>query len=105
MSKFKAGDLALIIGSRHPDSQNCGRVVELVKIVQPGEEFPCPDGKQRRSGLDKAVWLVEADGLQARSIKLGWIDAGGICLIDEKYLMPLKGDFHPEQQKSREVEA
>jgi hypothetical protein len=104
MSEFKAGDLALIVGSRHKVSPNIGKSVELVKVIKNGEEFDCPDGKSRRSGVGFDAWLVEGEGLISHSIAHGWRYAGGIALIEERYLMPLRGEFQPEQQKSKEEE-
>ncbi len=99
MSKFKAGDLALIVDCyRHTES--LGKVVELIQLLMPGERFVDPDGKQRMLSESEggAGWLV--CGSDYRSY-LG--DRFGVC--DEKHLMPLKGDFQPEQQKAKEVEA
>jgi hypothetical protein len=98
MSKFKAGDLALIVGGeRH--TRNIGKVCELAFPVTPGMVFKNPvNGYRSTVRSEKPGWFVVGDTLIA--------DNGlGYCLIQEKYLIPLRGDFQPEQQKSKEVEA
>ena len=37
--QFKAGDLALIVGSRSGDSPNVGKSVELVELIRAGKRF------------------------------------------------------------------
>lgn len=103
MSQFKPGDLALVVGSRLGSSPNVGKVVELIQMVMPGDSFTTPDGFVRESGVDYPTWLVSAEGLIATTMSDRRIYCGGACLMQERYLMPLKGDFQPEQQKSREV--
>ena len=102
---FKPGDLALIVGSRLGASPNTGKSVELIQPVMPGGSFTTPDGFERRSGVDYPAWLVVGEGLVATTISDRRVCCGGACLIQERYLMPLRGDFAPEQQKSREVVA
>lgn len=104
MSKFKAGDLALIIGGKYPDTPNTGKSVELIQLVQPDEVIDCPDGHRVRNGSGKVVWLIEGNEIMSRSITHNrWVSHGGVALIQERYLMPLKGDFQPEQEKSKEL--
>lgn len=93
--QFKPGDLAMIICG--PIS---GCVVELVSFHTSGLVMLA-------SGLASKVaepeWLVTGSGLTARfgageeryPVKDG--------LIPPRFLMPLRGDFAPEQAKSREV--
>jgi hypothetical protein len=87
MSNFKAGDLALI---KYGDA--AGELVELVSRHT-------TDGEVVRGVADTFVadggvqWLVS------------WVHEGAEGLYDEHWLMPLRGDFQPEQQKSREVPA
>lgn len=105
MSQFKVGDSALIIGSPWANCPNIGRQVELIGFYAPGEEFIAPDGLIGANGNDESSWLVFAPGLRAMSILDEWIDRGGAAFAAERNLMPLKGDFAPEQQKSMEVVA
>lgn len=103
MSQFKSGDMALIVGSRLGISPNIGKAVELIQTVMPGESFTTPDGFKLASGADYPTWMVSGEGLMALTISDRRVSCGGVCLIQERYLMPLRGDFQPEQQKSREV--
>lgn len=103
MSKFKAGDLALIIGTQHGDSPNIGKCVELVSWLKPGDSLISPDGVSRKCASDNAVWQVIGNGILARNVRELWIDAGGVALCEERFLMPLRGNFQPEQQKAKEV--
>lgn len=105
MSQFKAGDSALIIGSPWPDCPNIGRQVELVGLYGPGDEFVAPDGKPGSNGTDESLWLCFSADLKAMNMRDIWIDRGGVAFARETHLMPLRGDFQPEQQKSREVSA
>lgn len=99
---FKPGALALIINSGAPE--NIGKTVRLVEFVAPhGDKFV-------REGVmfgprSQDTWIVESlDG--SKSLFRGYIQrnimvSSGPCR--QKWLMPLRGDFTPEQQKSREV--
>lgn len=96
MSKFKAGDLAVIVGA-HFSTENIGKVVILVEFLAANEvhEVECM-GFRHRAPHDG--WLVEGENVVSR------FGDEGVCIILEKHLMPLKGDFQPEQQKAKEEE-
>lgn len=79
MSQFKPGDLALVIGS-------CGRKPELVGTVVTLLE--CWDFKHGVRRGERGWFVAE---VKEWSVTL------------ERHLMPLKGGFVPEQQKSREL--
>lgn len=100
MRKFKEGDLAIIVGC-HASDANLGKVVELIQRLMPGEPYCDPAGYMRRCAPDMpgAGWLVQGNDFIS-----GY---SGECwgLINERHLMPLKGEFQPEQQKSEGVEA
>lgn len=100
---FKAGDLALIVGSNFQGSPNIGKSVELVGFYKPGDDLITPDGTEVEFCGDRAAWLCEGQGLMARDMNDAWVYQGGVTFCNERYLMPLRGDFAPEQQKSREV--
>lgn len=100
---FKPGDPALIVGSRTGTSPNIGKSVELIQLVMPGDSFTTPDGFERRSGSEYPAWMVSGEGLVAITISDRRVDCGGACLIQERYLMSLRGDFQPEQQKAKEA--
>jgi hypothetical protein len=103
--QFKPGDPALIIGSNFPGSPNIGKSVELVGFYKPGDNLIAPDGTEAEFCGDQPAWLCEGRGLMARDMNDEWVDHGGITFCNERFLMPLRGDFVPEQQQSREVAA
>ena len=101
---FKPGDLVLIVGSESPDSPNVGMAAELVHMIFPGDRFTAPDGRPAMNVSEKESWMLSAPGLLARNSDGAWIDRGGIAFTQEHHLMPLRGDFTPEQQKAKEAE-
>lgn len=101
MSKFKAGDLALIVDCILPEL--IGRVVELVQRVPPGLSARAGERNWRNMGNDDS-WIVTGAGLFCLTVS-GNIEPDRFTLIAEKKLMPLRGDFQPERQKSQEVPA
>lgn len=91
MSKFKAGDLALLLMDvLHMKS---GSVVELLMPLKAGRIVKEKGGDQIR--VLEHSWAFYHGEEPSRSC--------GFC--PERCLMPLKGDFQPEQQKAKEVEA
>ncbi len=101
--QFKPGDLALIIGSSEGTSPNIGMAVELVQKLETDQRLVLPDGRRvRNSG--PVCWAVYGEGVVAQLTSGELADIGGFALCAELYLMPLRGDFAPEQQKAREVE-
>lgn len=88
MSQFKPGDLALTLISL--SILPAGSVVELYKAINPGDNV----GSKRRPipAVVKGWWCAHSD-------------IGDRLPFAETSLMPLRGDFAPEQQKSREVVA
>lgn len=102
--ELKAGDLALIVGAhRLPD--NIGKTCTLLRFVRKDEFYSLPDGT--RAKALNCSWLIEGDGITGitRNLITGEIkEIGGSALVDPRHLMPLRGDFNPEQQKSKEAE-
>jgi len=96
MSQFKPGDLALVVATR--SGLNIGKTVTLDRRISAGEEIQLND------------WTLTC-------VSDGWLATGDLLTktpfhgvfrtaqhgFREKCLMPLQGDFQPEQQKSREV--
>lgn len=101
--QFKPGDLALIIGLSRGTSPNIGMAVELIEKIATDGRFQLPDGREAIN-RGPECWVVEGHGLCARLLRGGWQDLGGIALAQESHLMPLRGNFEPEQEKSKEVE-
>nr|WP_194732736.1 hypothetical protein [Pseudomonas typographi] len=91
--------MALIIkGHRRPE--NIGKACELIAFMVPGElvqfEF---DGLRTITHIGGSpAWLVAGEGLVASNGSVGF------ALVLPLNLMPLRGDFTPEQQKAREAE-
>lgn len=100
MSQFKPGDLALIAKQDH--SENMFRTVELLFLVDHLERYLTPDGRWARNTAGGPIWVVSAEGLFHHNQIQGWYVAGWTQKAPYN-LMPLRGDFQPEQQKSREV--
>lgn len=97
-NQFKPGDLAIIVGcTQFP--QILGRCVELVTRHQRGELFFVYGAPFRPS---EDAWLVSGDSVSQPLVDGGTLD--GMCMIAERHLAPLRGDFQPEQQKSMVVE-
>lgn len=84
MSKFNPGDLALNL-QNIPECISAGAEVELIARLAPGDQF-VDDGQ--KYVVNRAAWWVMHEGAK--------------LYIPERYLMPLKGDFQPEQQKAKE---
>lgn len=79
MSRFKAGDLALVVASRWKgSSSNIGKSVEVIGSS--------PDGDIVAKGD-----LVNGYGIPRDSLE-----------FLPSHLMPLRGDFTPEQSKEQE---
>ncbi|MCW1937539.1 hypothetical protein QM298_14110 [Pseudomonas mendocina] len=88
MSNFKAGDLAVTLIDLPP--LMAGSIVELVEHIAKGDVVLTPQGPRVANGE-------------------GWICAHALVPLNAAYaasaLMPLRGDFQPERQKSQEVPA
>ena len=97
MSRFKAGDLALVIGDSHVPS-NIGNAVELIECVTPGSNYTAPDGQLCENCTDISVWIVKGNGVKSCEGGHGW------CQKAESNLMPLRGDFTPEEMRDMEKE-
>lgn len=98
--QFKPGDLALIVGA-HTIPENVGKVCELVELLAPEQisTWRDPnDGKRIQNATGIAAWVVVGDDL------LSWCGSKGWVMADPVHLMPLRGDFAPEQRKARAVE-
>jgi hypothetical protein len=88
MSKFNVGDMALTI---YPvPSIPAGTVVVLDHKLSPGERFKGPDGASYTALA--LGWICSLPGT-TRSVAYA-----------QTSLMPLRGDFAPEQQKAREAQ-
>ncbi|POF89656.1 hypothetical protein [Pseudomonas putida] len=101
--QFKPGDLALIINSAA--QQNIGKTVRLVEFIAANGDSFMHEGV-RFTPRQVATWIVETlDG--SKTLVGGYIQrnimvSSGPCR--QEWLMPLRGDFAPEQQKAKEAE-
>ena len=96
---FKPGDLALIVGA-HTTPENIGKVCELVQLLAPEQVSTWRDpndGLRIQNSDDGSAWLVIGEGLKS------WCGSSGWVMADPIHLMPLRGDFTPEQQKAKEA--
>jgi len=90
-NQFKPGDLALIVSVSRPEfSRNLGRVVEVIEIDPADQDFDV---------------RISAEGLVcgSRFVPDRFVDNN--AWAHHSWLMPLRGDFQPERQKSQEVPA
>lgn len=102
MNQFKAGDLALVVSASHSD--NLGKVVELVQFTT-DEIIVLQDGGQVANPKMLACWEISAESLFATSKLRPEGFSTNRAAIPERNLMPLRGDFAPDQQKQNEVPA
>lgn len=97
--QFNPGDLALIIKSvKRPE--NIGKACELLAFLVPGDrlEFDHNGLRAITHVGERPAWLVAGDGV------IGSNGDVGFALVLPSNLMPLRGDFEPEQQKAKEAE-
>ncbi|WP_248769087.1 hypothetical protein [Pseudomonas sp. MWU12-2345] len=85
--QFKPGDPALTLVSKYGLPSMCQ--VELVIFMRGGWEAMQLDGE---------IWTAPYDGWV-----VGREDLKGYGFFKPEELMPLRGDFAPEQQKARET--
>lgn len=82
---FKPGDFALtLVGN---DSYPAMTEVELIRFLTPGDVW---EYKELLLPLVKAVWVCRSRCWE--------------MVYQPKDLMPLRGDFAPEQQRAKEAE-
>lgn len=100
--QFKPGDLALIIRATH--AENIGKVVELIRF-DCSEKIALPEDTPRSFAPNPnqiACWVVRGSFI-AHSTLRGEITSA-VGASPQSWLMPLRGDFAPEQQKAKEAE-
>lgn len=88
-NQFKVGDLALTLITM--PGLDAGSVVEILAGFQAGQAVQGIDGNLYQFGAE--CWEVRRDGSTDQ------------YLFSTHELMPLRGDFQPERQQSREVTA
>lgn len=98
---FKPGDLALVINSNH--CANLGQVVELLRF-DCSEKVSIPEHGARcfTPNPDRMPYWVIRGKFVADSTLRGVISCT-VVACPQSWLMPLRGEFTPEQHKSQEV--
>lgn len=99
MSEFKAGDLAMLT---HPD--NFGATVELVSFHVGPHRIDFPGGHFQEIPCGTSGWIVKGEAIVSENI-LGIFSYVSELAFREKWLMPLRGNFQHEREKSQEVPA
>lgn len=94
---FKPGDLAMIVGC-DSNPEDIGKIVTLDQLVTYMEVFTV-FGERGRCISPGLSWVcMSEDVISNEGIR-------GFVLVDPAHLMPLRGDFAPENQKSQELPA
>lgn len=101
--QFKPGDLALIVGSSSGISPNIGKCATIMSRIKTDRDHLAPNGK-RVVNRGPDCWIVEASGLVAGLKAGGYVDVGGIALVLDQHLMPLRDDHAPQLEKQKELE-
>lgn len=100
--QFKPGDLALIVRCAIPSE--IGKSVEIAYEMPPG----CPviefAGRHWVNPFSERIWIVSGELLLVRNHAKGRYEISDHAAYMGGDLMPLRGDFEPEQQKAKEVE-
>lgn len=99
MSQFKPGDLALIIKSCN--EENIGRVVTVVRFGYQDELID--QGKAGFAIANLGDVIVDGEIIVSKIFNQKIKHTVSRHVFTSDCLMPLRGDFQPEQQKSREV--
>ncbi|MCP3791580.1 hypothetical protein F477_03627 [Pseudomonas sp. URIL14HWK12:I3] len=102
--QFKPGDLALIVKAHHPE--NIGKVVELIRFDDGELIDHLPYADTYTENPDRLrCWLVLGEITVTRVAGEGLgLRTNTTAAFLERHLMPLRGDFAPEQQKAKEAE-
>lgn len=102
-NQFKPGDLALL--TRAINVGNVGKVVALVRS-DCSEKVALPEISDRAFAANpkrEVYWVIRGE-FSAVSTRNGKIDTE-YAACPQAWLMPLRGDFAPEQAQARKVHA
>lgn len=91
-NQLKAGDICLVVGC-DKCHVNLGKVVELVRFVSKGE-------KAINGLANRDCWVTRGEGIAYASGDD--VVIGNIGLSAPNHLMPLRGDFAPEEMLEME---
>lgn len=81
----KPGDLAIVVSSI--SQENIGRIVEVIRLVQPGEIF----SEGRRLKAECPGWLVKTDRPLAITLYGRLIGHSCMRVYKDAYLRPISG--------------
>lgn len=101
MSKFKPGDLALVIKANH--EENLGKVVTLIRSTSENV-IDCGDGSKTVNPNKLICWVIQHEELVTTNELFGFKLKSSTGACPESWLMPVRGDFQPEKEKVKEVE-
>ena len=96
---FKPGDLAMVTAPA-----NFGKVVTLVSAHQGPTRIDFPRARYQLVPAGITAWVVESDCLAGTMTKDNRVVSVARMAFGQRWLMPLRGDFAPEQQKAKEGE-
>ncbi|WP_431482248.1 hypothetical protein [Pseudomonas solani] len=99
MSKFKPGDLALVIKANH--EENIGKIVTLIRFTSESV-IDCGDGSKTINPDNLTCWVIQHEELVTTNELLGFKYQSFTGACPESWLMPLRGDFQHEQEKEEE---
>ncbi|MFW3166298.1 hypothetical protein WBQ28_17600 [Pseudomonas syringae pv. syringae] len=97
-NQFKPGDLAILKTSEA--EHLVGSVVELIEYVGSDEHLVHDGARYSNRAGDRFWWVKICSGQKYLTVR--GLVSEGFCA--EKRLIPLRGDFAPEQQKAKEAE-
>lgn len=98
--QLKSGDIALIIGG--DDQHEIGMQVELIALYEHGQEYRLPESPILiTNDAGCSVWLVKGD--VSGTLSCGTVITGYTQKAPYN-LMPLRGDFTPEEMREIEKE-
>ena len=100
--QFKPGDLAVIV--RCAIQSEIGKSVEIVREIPPGGTIVGLAGKRWVNPKAVPLLIVRGDLLFVRNYTKQRYEVSDHAAYKASDLMPLKGDFEPEQQKAKEAE-
>lgn len=80
--QFKPGDLAMIINSGQ--SEDLGKVVKILEVLLDDQSY------YKRNG---EIHEGDRDGSPSAFVEF---EDGDVWMFSQSWLMPLRGDFHPE---------
>lgn len=101
MSQLGPGVRALIVGAT-TFTENIGRTCEIVRRLQPGEEFICPVTGAKTTYMqgNQSGWLIVGEGVVGRRVVRGVLtQIFGVGVALDKHLMPIDSSESKSAEK------